>query len=351
MKKRKLRNLEVSAIGMGCMGFSTGYGEIPTENESIRLIRLSHELGCTLYDTAEVYAVFRNENLVGKALEPIRNEIILSSKFSPTPLPGQNLSEGKLTKSGLHKTLEDSLKRLRTDHLDIYFVHRMTDEIEIEELAEWFGELIKEGKILGWGLSEVDEKIIRRANSVTPLTAIESEYSMMARQWEQNEISTCEELGIGFMAYSPMAGGLLSGKIQSNTEFKGDDIRRTITRYSKENLDKNQPVIDLVKKFAAEKNATPAQISLAWVMHKPFIVPIPGMRKDERIRENLGAAEVILTDAEYKQLTDELNKLKIYGDRKDEDIAKLGDLVRNKLFGSSGVPIKGLDGRVGKLQK
>lgn len=343
MKFRKLGNIEVSAVGMGCMGFSTGYGEIPPEEESIRMIRLSHDLGCTLYDTAEVYAIFRNENLVGKALEPIRHEIILASKYSPTPLPGQDFPEGKLSKGGLNHALEDSLKRLRTDYLDIYFVHRLPQEVEVEQLAEWFGELIKAGKIRGWGLSEVSAEMIRRAHKVTPLTAIESEYSMMARQWEENEISTCAELGIGVMAYSPMAGGLLSGKIKSNTEFKGDDVRRTITRYSKENIDKNQPVVDLVKKFAAEKNATPAQISLAWVMHKDFIVPIPGMRKDERIRENLGAADVTLTDSEYKQLTDELNKLEIFGDRKDEDIAKLGSMVRNKLFGSSGVPVKGLD--------
>ena len=341
MKTRKLGNLEVSSVGMGCMGFSTGYGEIPAETESIRLIRLAHELGCTLYDTAEVYAVFRNENLVGKALEPIRKEIILSSKYSPTPL--ENQPRDKLSRAGLHRALEDSLKRLRTDYLDIYFVHRLPNEIEVETLAEWFGELIKSGKIRGWGLSEVPAEIIRRAHKITPLTAIESEYSMMARQWEQDEISTCEKLGIGFMAYSPMAGGLLSGKIKADAKFEGDDIRRTITRYSSENLNKNQPVIDLVKKFAAEKNATPAQISLAWVMHKNFIVPIPGMRKDERIKENLGAAEIILTDVEYNQLTAELDKLKIYGDRKDEDIAKLGGLVRNKLFGSSGVPVKGLD--------
>ena len=341
MKTRKLGKIEVSAVGLGCMGFSTGYGEIPAESESIRLIRLAHELGCTLFDTAEVYAVFRNETLVGKALEPIRKEIILASKYSPTPLPGQDYQ--KLCRAGLRRALEDSLKRLRTDYLDIYFVHRLPQEVEIETLAEWFGELIAEGKIRGWGLSEVPAEIIRRAHKITPLTALESEYSMMARQWEQNEISACEELGIGLMAYSPMAGGLLSGKIKSDAKFSGDDIRRTISRYSAENLSKNQPVIDLVKKFAAEKNATPAQISLAWVMHKNFVVPIPGMRKDERIRENLGAAEIILTDEEYLQLTNELDKLEIFGDRKDEDIAKLGVLVRNKLFGSSGVPVKGLE--------
>lgn len=346
MKQRMLGALKVSAVGMGCMGFSTGYGEIPPEDESIRLIRLAHETGCTLFDTAEVYAVFRNETLVGKALEPIRDEIVLASKYSPTPLPGQeHFTEGKLSRAGLRRALEESLQRLRTDHLDIYFVHRLPaeDEIKVEELAQWFGELIAEGKILGWGLSEVPAEIIRRAHAVTPLTAVESEYSMMARQWESKEILTCAELGIGFMAYSPMAGGLLSGKIKANTEFKGDDIRRTITRYSKENVERNQPVVDLVKKFAAEKNATPAQISLAWVMHNECVVPIPGMRRDERIKENLGAADVALSDDEYAQLTAELDKLKVYGNRTDEDIAKLGALARNKLFGSSGVPVKGLD--------
>ena len=276
---------------------------------------MAHELGCTLFDTAEVYAIFRNEELVGKALEPIRDEIVLSSKYSPMALPGQeNFTEGKLTRAGLHHALEDSLKRL-----------------------------IAEGKIRGWGLSEVSADQIRRAHAVTPLTAVESEYSMMARQWEPTELDTCKELGIGFMAYSPMAGGLLSGKIKTDTEFKGDDIRRTITRYSKENVERNQPVVELVKKFAAEKNATPAQISLAWVMHREFVVPIPGMRRDERIKENLGAADVELSADEYDQLTAELDKLKVYGNRTDEDIAKLGALARNKLFGSSGVPVKGLD--------
>ena len=343
MKQRKLGKLSVSAVGLGCMGFSTAYGEIPEEKESIRLMRLAHDMGCTLYDTAEQYAAMRNEELVGKATEPIRDEIVLVSKYAPVALPGQEIPQGKLSKEGLKYAIEGSLKRLRTDHLDLYLVHRLPKEIEVEELAEWFKDLIKEGKILGWGLSEVSSEIIRRAHKVLPLTAVESEYSMMARQWEDNSMKTCEELGIGFMAYSPMAGGLLSGKISSNTEFKGDDIRRTITRYSKENLTKNQPIVEVVKKYAEGKNVTPAQISLAWVMHKSFIIPIPGMRKDERIKENLGAADVVLTDEEYNVITETLNKMTVYGDRKDEDIAKLGPLVRNKLFGTSGVPINGLE--------
>ena len=208
MKTRKLGNLTVSAVGLGCMGFSTGYGEIPPEEESIRLIRLAHEMGCTLFDTAEVYAVFRNETLVGKALAPIRDEIVLVSKYSPSPLPGQDFPEGKTSRDGLRRALEDSLKRLQTDHLDLYLVHRLPpeDDATVEELAAWFGELIREGKILGWGLSEVTADMIRRAHKVTPLTAVESEYSMMARQWEEKELPVCEELGIGFMAYAPMGG-------------------------------------------------------------------------------------------------------------------------------------------------
>ena len=343
MQKRMLGNLEVSAVGLGCMGFSTGYGAVPEEKESVRLIRMAYEKGCTLFDTAEQYAVMRNEELVGKAIEPIRDNIVLVSKYAPIALPGQEIREGKLSREGVRYAVEGSLKRLRTDRIDLYYVHRVPDGVEIEELADWFGDLIREGKILGWGLSEAKPEIIRRAHAAQPLTAVESEYSMMARQWEKNVIPLCEGLGIGFMAYAPMAGGLLSGKINANTEFKGDDIRRTITRYSKENVEKNQPIVDLVRQYADEKGVTPAQISLAWVMKRPFIVPIPGMRKEERITENLGAAEVSLSDREYAALTEALDGMEVYGDRKDEDIAKLGELARNKLFGSSGVPVKGLE--------
>ncbi len=203
-------------------------------------------------------------------------------------------------------------------------------------MAEWFGELIREGKILSWGVSEATADQIRKAHRVTPLTAVQSEYSMMARQWEKEVIPLCEELGIGFVAYSPMAGGLLSGKYTSQARYEGDDIRRVISRYKPENVEANQPVIDLVKAFAEEKACTPAQISLAWVMKRKNVVPIPGMRNDARIAENLGAADVTLSDAEYKALTDALDQLKIYGNRTDEQIAELGEL-RTKLYGSSGV--------------
>ncbi len=337
MKKSMLRDIEVSAIGMGCMGFSTAYGKIPEESESIRLMHQAHEMGCTFYDTAEIYATFRNEELVGKALKPIRNEIILATKYSPSPLLGQeNIVGGKLSRNGVRFAVENSLKRLQTDHIDIYYAHRVPAEANPEEMAEWFGELIREGKILSWGVSEATADQIRKAHRVTPLTAVQSEYSMMARQWEKEVIPLCEELGIGFVAYSPMAGGLLSGKYTSQARYEGDDIRRVISRYKPENVEANQPVIDLVKAFAEEKACTPAQISLAWVMKRKNVVPIPGMRNDARIAENLGAADVTLSDAEYKALTDALDQLKIYGNRTDEQIAELGEL-RTKLYGSSGV--------------
>lgn len=340
MKTRKLGNIEVSAIGMGCMGFSTAYGKIPEEKESIRLMREAHELGCTLYDTAEIYATYRNEELVGKALRPIRNEIVLCTKFSPAALPGEeNIEGGKLSRNGVRYAVEHSLKRLQTDHIDIYYAHRVPAEVNEEEMAQWFGELIKEGKILAWGVSEATAEQIRKAHAVTPITAVQSEFSMMARQWEKDVIPLCGELGIGFVAYSPMAGGLLSGKYNANVKYEGDDIRRVISRYKPENVEANQPVIDLVKKYAAEKGCTPAQISLAWDMHRDYIVPIPGMRSDARIKENLGAADVVLTDEEYRELTKALDALTIYGNRTDEQIAKLGKL-RTEMYGSSGVHSK-----------
>lgn len=332
--------MEISAIGMGCMGFSTAYGQIPTEDESIRLMRKAHEMGCTLYDTAEIYATYRNEKLVGKALKPIRNEIVLCSKFSPVALPGQEgIEGGKLSLDGVRTAVEGSLRRLQTDHLDLYYAHRVPLDANVEEMASWFGTLIKEGKILGWGVSEATAEQISKANAVTPLTAVQSEYSMMARQWENSVIPLCRELGIGFVAYSPMAGGLLSGKYTPQTEYKGDDIRRVISRYKSENVVSNQPIIDLVKQYAQDKQCTPAQISLAWVMKNNHIIPIPGMRSDNRIAENLGAADVVLSDEEYAVLTGELNKLKVYGERTDEQISELGEL-RTQLYGGSGVHFK-----------
>lgn len=325
MKHRKLRNIEVSAIGMGCMGFSHGYGALPAKDESIRLMRMAYDLGCTLFDTAEAYGPFINEELVGEAVKPFRDKIILTTKFSPYVVPGQDIHGEKLTRHGIRKALEDSLKRLQTDYVDLYYQHRVPEGSNVEDVAGWMGELIAEGKIRGWGQSQSSEGQIRRANAVTPISAIQSEYSMMERMFEKDVIPTCRELGIGFVPFSPLASGFLSGKYSKDTEYKGDDVRRVITRFDKKNVEANQPLLDLLNTYAKAKDATPAQISLAWMLRKgDFIVPIPGMRKDGRIIENLGAADVDLSDGEFEKIEAELSKIKIYGNRTDKDIAKLG---------------------------
>lgn len=329
MQQRMLGKLAVSAMGLGCMGFSHGYGAIPTESESIRLIREAHEkYGCTFFDTAEVYATYANEELVGKAIRPIRNKIVLATKFMPLFLPGQEIPEGKLSRKGIRNALEGSLKRLGTEYIDLYYEHRVPVDSDPAEVAYWMGELIQEGKIRAWGQSEPTAEQLLRAHSVTPLTAVQNEYSLMQRGSEKEIFGLCERLGIGFVAYSPMAGGFLSGKYTSRTEFKGDDVRRVITRFSKENMNANQPLLDLLQAGAARKGATPAQIALAWMLHKKkFIVPIPGMRSDKRLAENFGAVHVSLDDTEFGELEDGLKKIAIHGDRKDSDIQKLGTIL------------------------
>lgn len=312
--------LEVSAVGYGCMGLSHGYGAVPEHDEAIRLIRKAYELGCTFFDTAEEYGAGHNELLVGEAIEPFRDKIVLATKLH------LNSSEGD-TETVIRRHLEESMKRLRTDYIDLYYQHRIEEDDKVEEVAEVMGKLVKEGKIRGWGQSQATPDQIRRAHAIAPLTAIQSEYSMMERMFEKEVIPTCEELGIGFVAFSPIASGFLSGKYTNRSTYSGDDVRRVITRFSKENVEANQPLLDLLHKVAAAKNATPAQISLAWMLHKKdFIVPIPGMRRDERIIENLGAADVELTDKEFEQIEAELAKIEIHGNRTDEDIEKLKDM-------------------------
>jgi aryl-alcohol dehydrogenase-like predicted oxidoreductase len=327
MEKRLLgkSGLEVSAIGMGCMGFSHGYGATPSEEESIRLIRKAYELGCTFFDTAEVYGPYINEELVGKAVALFRDKILLATKFVPIALTGQEWPEGKVSRTGIRNALEDSLRRLGTDYVDLYYQHRVPAGSHVEEVSVWMGELIKEGKIRGWGQSQSTEEQIRRAHAVTPLTAIQSEYSMMERMFEKDVIPTCEELGIGFVPFSPLASGFLSGKYDKNMTYTGDDVRRVITRFTKENVEANQPLLNLLYEYAQAKKATPAQISLAWMLHKKdFIVPIPGMRKEERVIENLCAADVSLTPEEFDTLEIALGNIIIHGNRTDEDIQRLG---------------------------
>ncbi|MBP5737279.1 MAG: aldo/keto reductase [Acidaminococcaceae bacterium] len=330
MKKRMLRNLEVSAIGMGCMGFTHAYGEGPTEAESIRLVHKAFELGCTFFDTAEMYSYFKNEEFVGKALKELpRDKVIISDKFWPLPLPGQEMPEGKLSEAGIRRDIEGSLRRLQTDYIDLYTEHQMDEGTE-EQVAEVMGKLIREGKIRAWGQSSATLEQIKKAHAVTPITAIQSEYSMMERKWEKDVIPFCRENNIGFVAFSPMGNGFLSGRYSSDMEFKGNDVRRVITRFNKENMEANAPLLTLVRRFAEQKGCTPAQIGLAWVLAGgDFIVPIPGMRKEERIIENLGAADVELTVEEYAALNAELAKIIIHGNRDGRDIKKLGTVPDN----------------------
>ena len=330
MEKRKFGNIEVSAIGLGCMGFTHAYGECPNEDESIRLVHFAYENGCNLFDTAEMYSCLKNEEFVGKALKDLpRDKIVISDKFWPTPLKGQEDIKEKLSEEGIRKCLESSLKRLQTNYIDIYILHAM-DEEHLEEVARVMGLLIKEGKIRSWGLSSPTVEQLKKAHKITPVSVIQSEYSMMERKWEKDIIPLCKELGIGFEAFSPMGNGFLSGKYSSKDNFDKNDLRTVITRFKKENLDANQPLLDLISKYAKEKNCTNAQIALAWVLKGgDFIVPIPGMRKEERIKENLGAVNIKLSDEEYANLNKELDKIKIYGDRDSRDIAKLATVPDN----------------------
>lgn len=324
MHKRKLGggNLEVSAIGLGCMGFSHGYGPGLGEEESIALIRKAFDLGCTFFDTAEGYAAGENERLVGRALSPIRDQVVIATKFhmaGPISRPQLGIE--------IRAHLDASLTRIGTDHVELYYQHRVSESIPVEDVASVMGELIAEGKILGWGQSQSTEQQVRRAHAVTPLTAIQSEFSMMERMFEKDVIPTCEELGIGFVPFSPLASGFLSGKVVATDTYTGDDVRRVITRFDKDNIRANQPLLDLLTAFAKEKGFTPAQISLAWMLHKKnFIVPIPGSRRIERIEENLGAADVALTQGEFDRIEAELAKIEIHGNRTDQDIARLRNM-------------------------
>lgn len=328
MKTRMLRDVEVSAVGLGCMGFSHGYGATPERRESINLIRYAFDLGCTHFDTAEVYGAGENERLVGEALRDVRDQVIIATKL----YIGESSATNPVDKQ-IRNHLEASLKLLGTDYVDLYYQHRVGPNIPVEEVAESMGGLIREGKIRGWGQSQATAEQIRRAHAVTPLTAVQSEYSMMERMFERDVIPLCKELRIGFAAFSPLASGFLSGKVRADDQYQGDDVRRVITRFDKANIVANQPLLDLLHRFADDKGATPAQISLAWMLAKEdFITPIPGSRKRERLAENLGAADVELMPRELEQIEKELAKITIHGNRTDEDIAKLGSIEALRPF-------------------
>ena len=325
MKTHKLGNIEVSAVGMGCMGFTHAYGTPPEESEGIRLVHKAFELGCNFFDTAEMYSYFKNEEFVGKALKGLpRDKVVISDKFWPEKFEGHDFPEPKLSEAGIRKTIEGQLKRLGTDYIDIYTEHQMADGNECE-VAEIMGKLIKEGKIRGWGQSSPTAEQVKKAHAVTPISAIQSEYSMMERKWESDVLPLCRELGIGFVAFSPMGNGFLSGRYSPTQEFSGNDVRRVITRFSPENMTANQPLLDLLDRIAADKNTTKARLALAWVLkYGDFVVPIPGMRKEERVVENLGAADVELSDDEYAAINEKLADIAIHGSRDGKDIKKLG---------------------------
>jgi len=325
MKKRKLGNsgLEVSSIGFGCMGMSQSYPPFPEKGEAISLLRSAVELGVTFFDTAEVYGPYTNEELVGEALEPYRDKVVIATKF------GYHIQNGKSAgldsrPETIRKAVEGSLKRLRTDHIDLLYQHRVDPNVPIEEVAETVGQLMKEGKVLYWGLSEAGAQTVRRAHAVLPLTAIQSEYSMWYRKPEEGLFPALEELGVGFVAFSPLGKGFLTGRFNKDTRFDSTDFRSSIPRFKPENLEVNQDLLELIKDIAAKKNATTAQIALAWVLaQKPWIVPIPGTKKLERLKENLGAQDIELSAQELAEINEALSKINIAGERYPEEVEKL----------------------------
>ncbi|EHI99166.1 Pyridoxine 4-dehydrogenase [Clostridium sp. DL-VIII] len=316
MEKRKLgrSGLEVSSIGLGCMGMSYGYGTVLDKKEMISLIHKAIEMGITLFDTEEVYGPYINEELLGEALKPYREKVIISTKCGIKVVNGNQVLDGR--PEVIRESVEGSLKRLKTDVIDLYYLHRVDNNVPIEAVADTMKELIKEGKIKHWGLSEAGINTIKKAHEICPLTAVESEYSMMWRKPEEELFPLLEELGIGFMPFAPLGKGFLTGAFNKNTEFTKDDLRSQLPRFSSENMESNQVLIDLIYKVAEEKNATPAQIALAWVLaQKSWIAPIPGTTKIHRLEENAGAAEITLTYEDLSKLNDALSKITVVGER------------------------------------
>ena len=328
MQKRKLgkSNLEVSAIGLGCMGMSFGYGPAADKKEMISLIRSAVDRGVTFFDTAEVYGPFTNEQLVGEALAPLRDQVVIATKFGFKPDPHGGVRWSGLDSSPEHikAVAEASLKRLKTDVIDLFYQHRVDPNVPIEDTAGAVKDLIHQGKVKYFGLSEAGVDTIRRAHKVQPVAALQSEYSLWWREPEAEVIPTLEELGIGFVPFSPLGKGFLTGKIKEDTKFDKTDFRNIVPRFSEENRKANQAMVDLIDKFAQQKKATPAQIALAWLLaQKPWIVPIPGTTKLHRLEENIGAAAVELTPEDLRQLETAASKISVQGARYPEELQKL----------------------------
>ena len=316
MQTRKLGRTGpiVSEVGFGCMGMSYGYGPASAEEDMIPVIRLAHDLGVTFFDTAESYGPYLNETLVGKALKPIRDQVVIATKC------GIRVENGVLKLDArpevIRRSIEGSLKRLQTDHVDLYYLHRVDPKTPIEEVAQTMKVLIAEGKILSWGLSEAGAQTIERANAICPLAAVQSEFSMMWRTPETEIFPLLEKEGIGFVPFSPLGKGFLTGKIKPETQFGPQDFRLTVPRFERENLEANMKLVEFVQSLAADKGKTPAQIALAWVLaQKSWIVPIPGTRRVERLKENLGALEVSFTADELAELKRRLDAIPLQGER------------------------------------
>ena len=316
MQKRKLgkSDLEVSAIGLGCMGLSHGYGPATDKQDGIKLIRAAFERGITFFDTAEAYGPFTNEGLVGEALGPIRDQVMIATKFG---FKNGNSQLGQDSRpERIRVVAEASLERLKTDRIDLFYQHRVDTEVPMEDVAGTVKELIQEGKVKHFGLSEAGVQSIRRAHAVQPLTAVQSEYSLWWRDPEKEILPTCEELGIGFVPFSPLGRGFLTGAIDENTKFAPNDFRNIVPRFTREARKANQALVDLLGRIATEKKATPAQLALAWLLaQKPWIVPIPGTTKMHRLEENIGAASVKLTADDLANIASALSHIQVQGDR------------------------------------
>ena len=326
IEKRKLGNqgLEVSAIGLGCMGMSFGLGPAADKKEMITLIRKAFEKGVTFFDTAEVYGPFTNEELVGEALEPFKKQVVIATKFGWKPNAEGRWSELDSRPEHIKKVAEESLRRLRIDAIDLFYQHRVDLDVPIEDVAGAVKDLIREGKVKYFGMSEAGVKTIRKAHSVQPLTALQSEYSLWWRQPEEELLPTLEELGIGFVPFSPLGKGFLTGKIDEKTKFDSSDFRNIVPRFSQEARKANQSMVDLLTKIATMKNATPAQVALAWLLaQKPWIVPIPGTTKLPRLEENLGSVSIEFTADELREIENASSEIKVEGARYPEHLQKL----------------------------
>lgn len=323
MKKRTLGNsgLEVSALGFGCMGLNYGYAQTIDKNQAVSLLRAAFEKGITFFDTAEFYGPFTNEELVAEALKPFRRDVVIATKFGIKSEAGKQVQDS--SPAHIRKSVEGSLKRLQTDYIDLYYQHRVDPNTPIEAVAETIQDLIKEGKIKHWGLSEAGVQTIQRAHAVQPVTAVQSEYSLWWRKPEVELIPVLEELGIGLVPFSPLGKGFLTGTISKDTQFEKNDFRNIVPRFTAENIAANQVLIDLLNKIAVQKEASTAQIALAWLLaQKPWIVPIPGTTKLSRLTENMGAEDVFLDAGDLANIESALAEIKVAGERYPEELEK-----------------------------